>query len=86
MAIQKAAPAATYAAPTAPPAALTVTDGAGTNDLTIGAITGDASVIAAVQELAAHNASMRTALLSTNTQLAALAVDVAALRTEINNR
>jgi hypothetical protein len=40
----------THAAPTA--ATLTVTDGAGTNDNTIGAITGDASVIAAVQELA----------------------------------
>lgn len=40
----------THAAPTA--AALTVADGAGTNDGTIGAITGDASVIAAVQELA----------------------------------
>jgi hypothetical protein len=40
----------TIAAPTA--AALTVSDGAGTNDGTIGAITGDASVIAAVQELA----------------------------------
>lgn len=40
----------THANPTA--AALTVTDGAGTNDGTIGAITADASVIAAVQELA----------------------------------
>lgn len=40
----------THANPTA--AALTVTDGAGTNDNTIGAITADASVIAAVQELA----------------------------------
>jgi len=40
----------THAAPTA--AALTVSDGAGTNDNTIGAITGDASVIAAVQEIA----------------------------------
>jgi hypothetical protein len=40
----------THSAPTA--AALTVTDGAGTNDNTIGAITADASVIAAVQELA----------------------------------
>lgn len=38
---------------TAVPAALTVTDGVGTNDGTIGAITADASVIAAVQELAA---------------------------------
>ena len=42
----------TIAAPTA--ATLTVTDGAGTPDGTIGAITGDASVIAAVQELAAQ--------------------------------
>ena len=40
----------THANPTA--AALTVTDGAGTNDNTIGAITAAASVIAAVQELA----------------------------------
>lgn len=40
----------THSAPTA--AALTVADGAGTNDGTIGAITGDTSVIAAVQELA----------------------------------
>lgn len=42
----------TVAAQTA--AALTVTDGAGTNDGTIGAITADASVIAAIQELAAQ--------------------------------
>lgn len=41
----------TVAAPTA--TTLTVADGAGTNDGTIGAITADASVIAAVQELAA---------------------------------
>lgn len=41
----------THAARTA--TALTVTDGAGTNDGTIGAITADASVIAAIQELAA---------------------------------
>jgi hypothetical protein len=40
----------THSAPTA--ATLTVADGAGTNDNTIGAITADASVIAAVQELA----------------------------------
>ena len=40
----------THSNPTA--AALTVTDGAGTNDGTIAAITADASVIAAVQELA----------------------------------
>jgi hypothetical protein len=40
----------THAAPTA--ATLSVADGAGTNDNTIGAITADASVIAAVQEIA----------------------------------
>ena len=40
----------THADPTA--ATLTVSDGEGTNDNTIGAITGDATVIAAVQELA----------------------------------
>lgn len=40
----------THAAPTA--ATLTLTDGAGTNDNTIGAITDNASTIAAVQELA----------------------------------
>lgn len=39
----------THAAPTA--ATLTAADGAGTNDNTIGAITADASVIAAVQEI-----------------------------------
>jgi len=39
----------THANPTA--STLTVTDGAGTNDNTIGAITADASVIAAVQEI-----------------------------------
>lgn len=42
----------TVANPTA--ATLTVTDGAGTNDGTIGAITDNASTIAAVQELAAQ--------------------------------
>jgi hypothetical protein len=40
--------------------ALTVTDGAGTNDGTIGAITADASVIAAVQEIAAKIATLIT--------------------------
>lgn len=40
--------------------ALTVTDGAGTNDGTIGAITADASVIAAVQEIAAKIATIIT--------------------------
>lgn len=42
----------THSNPTA--VALTVTDGAGTNNGTIDAITADASVIAAVQELAAQ--------------------------------
>lgn len=46
----------THANPTA--AALTVTDGTGTNDGTIGAITADASVIAAVQEIAAQIAKL----------------------------
>lgn len=43
-------------------AALTVSDGTGTNDGTIGAITGDASVIAAVQELAAKVNAILSAL------------------------
>lgn len=42
--------------------ALTVADGAGTNDNEIGAITADASVIAAVQELASQINEIRTAL------------------------
>lgn len=75
--------AATYAAPTAPPSALTVTDGAGTNDGTIGAITDNASTIAAVQELAASIGSIITSITSTQTQLAALAADVANIRTEL---
>lgn len=48
----------TQSNPTA--AALTVTDGTGTNDGTIGAITADASVIAAVQEIAAMVAKIIT--------------------------
>lgn len=44
------------------PTTLTVADGAGTNDGTIGAITADASVIAAVQELAAGVNASRTAI------------------------
>lgn len=51
--------------PTSAPAALTVADGVGTNDSTIGAITADASVIAAIQELAAKVNAFRTALLAT---------------------
>lgn len=42
--------------------ALTVADGAGTNDGTVGAITADASVIAAVQELAAKINAIRGVL------------------------
>lgn len=48
--------------PNAAIASLTVTDGAGTNDGTIDAITGDASVIAAVQELAAKVNAVLVAL------------------------
>ena len=59
----------THANPTA--VTLTVADGAGTNDGAIGAITGDASVIAAVQELAA----------ATN----ALIVDVADVKQLVNS-
>lgn len=54
---------------TATAGALTVADGAGTNDGTIAAITADASAIAAVQELAAA--------------INALIVDVAALRAQV---
>lgn len=43
------------------PTALTVADGTGTNDGTIGAITDNASTIAAVQELAAFCNAQRTA-------------------------
>ena len=53
---------ATLASQQSDSGALTVADGAGTNDGTIGAITGDASVIAAVQELAAKINALRTAL------------------------
>lgn len=54
--------------------ALTVADGTGTNDGTIGAITGDASVIAAVQELAAAlntQRSLNTVLINAVASLAA---------------
>lgn len=53
---------ATLASQQSDPGALTVADGTGTNDGTIGAITADASVIAAVQELAAKINTLRTAL------------------------
>jgi len=52
------------------PGALTVTDGAGTNDGTIGAITADASVIAAVQELAAAQEANRLAIIALTDGLA----------------
>lgn len=64
--------------------ALTVADGAGTNDDTIAAITADASVIAAVQELAAKIATLITwqAAVQNNmkevtTQVNALVADLA---------
>lgn len=49
-------------AATTVPGALTVTDGAGTNDGTIGAITDNASTITAVQELAAKQNAVLTLL------------------------
>lgn len=73
-----------------PVTALTVTDGAGTNDGTIGAITADASVIAAVQEIAAKIAVSAT--FETNaknnfkeltTVIAQLAADNVALRAAV---
>jgi hypothetical protein len=54
---------------------LTLADGVGTNDGTIGAITGDASVIAAVQELAAEIARVRADLADTAAVLNALVDD-----------
>lgn len=65
----------TYAAPQAAP---TVTDGAGTNDGTIGAITDNASTIAAIQEVVAYANSLRT-------QLVALAADHADLAACFNS-
>lgn len=50
-------------------AALTVADGAGTNDGTIGAITADASVIAAVQEIAAQVNKIVTDLATLKTKV-----------------
>jgi len=59
--------------------ALTVTDGAGTNDRTIGAITADASVIAAVQELAAAVNALIVDLADTAGVVNALVDDLQAL-------
>lgn len=58
------------------PTALTVADGAGTNDGTIGAITADASVIAAVQELAAFCNAQRTATVALRDAVTELATKV----------
>jgi hypothetical protein len=58
---------------------LTVTDGVGTNDGTIGAITADASVIAAVQELAAEILRVRADLADTAAVVNALVDDEQAL-------
>lgn len=56
---------------------LTVADGAGTNDGTIGAITADASVIAAVQEIAAKINLINDDLAEIRTQLNA---EIAAIK------
>lgn len=64
----------THAARTA--IALTVTDGVGTNDGTIGAITADASVIAAVQELAAAINALRVDHLDTASVVNAVVDDL----------
>ena len=63
-------PAAVANAAAMTASALTVADGAGTNDNTIGAITGDASVIAAVQEIA--------------DEINKLVADVTEVRTQLN--
>jgi len=77
--------ALTYVAPSAiTAAALTVADGAGTNDGTIGAITDNASTIAAVQELAAQIGKLVTDLTSARTQLVALAADALADKKNMN--
>lgn len=66
----------THSNPTA--AALTVTDGAGTNDGTIGAITDNASTITAVQELAAQINKLVTDLANTKGVLNSLIDDLQA--------
>lgn len=67
----------TVAAPTA--AALTLADGVGTNDGTIGAITADASVKAAIQELAAAINALIADDLDNRQTLTALIDDLQAL-------
>lgn len=78
-----AATAATPAAQTS--AALTVADGAGTNDGTIGAITADASVIAAVQELAAQVNKLVADVTELRTQAAANVADVLSVKQNLNS-
>lgn len=69
--------ALTTAAPTAmTAAALTVTDGAGTNDGTIPVITDNASTITAVQELADQINKLVVDLTSVRTQLVAVQADI----------
>lgn len=78
-------PALTYADPTAlTAAALTVTDGAGTNDGTIGAITDNATTIAAVQELAAQINKIIVDITSIRTKLVALGADALADKKNLN--
>lgn len=67
------------------PTALTVADGTGTNDGTIGAITDNASTIAAVQELAAACTSARAALSVLRDSDADLAAQCNALRVDLVN-
>lgn len=67
--IAQAAAADTAALGALTAAALTVADGAGTNDGTIGAITADASVIAAVQEIAAQVNKIVTDLATLKTKV-----------------
>lgn len=63
------------------PTALTVSDGTGTNDGTIGAITADASVIAAVQEIAAFCNAQRTATIALTDAIKELSTKVNLYRT-----
>lgn len=74
--------AATPAAATA--AALTVVDGAGTNNASIAAITDNASTIAAVQELADQINKLIVDAASLRTQLTAANADILANRKLIN--
>lgn len=82
--VQRAAFTQTYSdaarvVPAATATALTVTDGAGTNDGTIPAITNTATTIAAVQELAANQAALIADDLAIKKVLNALIDDLQAL-------